>query len=52
MRDKSIPHNLFRKQDDDSIFCGFYYTAFIEFMLADFQFIFTEWLLKKWQNNI
>ena len=31
---KSFTHNLFRIQDDDSIMCGFYCIAFIEYMLA------------------
>ena len=33
IRDKSITHNIFRIQDDDSISCGFYCIAFIEYML-------------------
>ena len=28
-------HNQFRIQDDDSITCGFYCIAFIEYMLAE-----------------
>ena len=34
IKDKSISHNIFRTQDDDSIMCGFYCIAFIENMLA------------------
>ena len=32
--DKSITHNIFRMQDDESIMCRFYCIAFIEYMLA------------------
>ena len=31
---KSIINNIFRIQDNESIMCGFYYIAFIEFMHA------------------
>ena len=34
IRDKSITHNIFRTQDNESIMCGFYCTAFIEYMIA------------------
>ena len=34
IKDKSITHGIFRVQDDDSIICGFYCIAFIEFVLA------------------
>ena len=34
IRDRSITHNTFRLQDNDSIMCGFYCIAFIEYMLA------------------
>ena len=34
IRDKSITHNIFKIQDDDSIMCRFYCIAFIEQMLA------------------
>ena len=34
IRDKSITHNIFRIEDNDSIMCGFYRIAFIEYMLA------------------
>ena len=34
MRDKSITHNIFRIQDNESIMCEFYCIAFIEYMLA------------------
>ena len=30
IEDKSITHNIFRIQDDDSIMCGFYCITFIE----------------------
>ena len=32
--DKSITYNVFRVQDHESIMCGFYCIAFIEYMLA------------------
>ena len=32
--DKSIIHNILRIQDNESIMCGFYYIAFIEYMLG------------------
>ena len=31
---KSITHNIFRIQGNDSIVCGFYCVAFIEYMFA------------------
>ena len=34
IRDKSITHNIFRIQDDDSIMYGFHFTTFIEYMNA------------------
>ena len=34
IRDKSITHNIFRIQDNDSIMCGFYCIAFIEYMFV------------------
>ena len=34
IRDKSITHNIFRIQDDDSIMYGFHFTTFIEYMIA------------------
>ena len=34
IRDKSITHNIFRIQDNDSVMCGFYCIAFIEYMLS------------------
>ena len=34
IKDKSITHNIFRIQDNDSIMCGFYCIAFIEYILA------------------
>ena len=33
IKDKSITHNIFRIQDNESIMCGFYCIAFIEYML-------------------
>ena len=33
IKDKSITHNIFWIQDDDSIMCWFYCIAFIEYML-------------------
>ena len=35
IKDKSITHNIFRKKDNESIMCGFYSIAFIEYMLAE-----------------
>ena len=34
IRDKSITHSIFRIKGNDSIMCGFYFTAFIEYMFA------------------
>ena len=34
IQDKSITHDIFRTQDDDSIRSGFYFVAFIEYMLT------------------
>ena len=34
IKDKSIIHNIFRMQNNESIVCGFYCVAFIEYMLA------------------
>ena len=34
IKDKSITHNIFRVQDNESIMCGFYCIAFKEYMLA------------------
>ena len=34
IKDKSITNNIFRIRDDDSIMCGFYYIAFIEYIIA------------------
>ena len=34
IRDKSITHNIFRIQDNESIMCQLYCIAFIEYMLA------------------
>ena len=35
IRDKQITHNIFRMQDNESIMCGFYCIAFIEYMLKE-----------------
>ena len=35
VNDKSITHNIFRIQDNESFTCGFYCVAFIEYMLAE-----------------
>ena len=35
VNDKSITHNIFRIQDNESFMCGFYCVAFIEYMLAE-----------------
>ena len=34
LKDKSITHNIFRIQDDNSIMCGFYCIVFIEYIFA------------------
>ena len=34
VKDRSITNNIFRIQDNESIMCGFYCIAFIEYMLA------------------
>ena len=34
IQNKSIAHNIFRSQDNESIMCGFYCITFIESMLA------------------
>ena len=34
IKDKSITHNIFKTQDNDSIMCGFYCITFIDYMLA------------------
>ena len=46
IKDKSITHNIFRIQDNESIMCGFYCIAFIEYMLA--------WKIKKnwWSKRL
>ena len=48
IKDKSITHNIFRIQDNESIICGFYCIAFVErktcrknFVIL-YQFIFSE----------
>ena len=32
--DKSVTHNIIRIQDNESIMCGYFCIAFIEYMLA------------------
>ena len=39
IRDKLITHNIFRIQDNESIICGFYCIAFIEYMLPGKNFL-------------
>ena len=34
IKDKSITHNIFRIQDNESIMCGFYCMVFIEYILT------------------
>ena len=34
IKEKSITHNIFRIQDDDSILCGLYCNAFTEYMIS------------------
>ena len=34
IKDKSITHNIFRIQDNESIMCGFYCIAFIQYILS------------------
>ena len=34
IRNKSVTHNVFRIQDNESIVCGFYFITFIEYMLV------------------
>ena len=34
IRDKSITHNIFEKQDNESTMCRFYCITFIEYMLT------------------
>ena len=34
IKDKSITHNIFRIRDNESVMCGFYYIAFMEYMFA------------------
>ena len=34
IKNKSITHNIFRIQDNESIMCGFYCIAFIQYMFA------------------
>ena len=35
IRDKSVTHNIFRIQDDESIMCGFICIALIEHILVE-----------------
>ena len=39
IKTKSIAHNTFRVQSDDSIMCGFYIIDFIEYMIAGKTFL-------------
>ena len=39
IRDKSITHNIFRIQDDDSNVYGFHFTTFIEYINAGKPFL-------------
>ena len=34
IREKSITHNISRIQDNDSVICGFYCIAFVEYIFA------------------
>ena len=34
IKDKSITHNIFKIQDNESIMCEFFFIAFIEYILA------------------
>ena len=34
IKDKSITHNIFKTQSDDSITCGFYCIGFKEYMIS------------------
>ena len=57
MRDKSISHNIFRAQSNDSILCGFFCIAFIKCMLAgksllDYTNLFFLNDYEEWRNNI
>ena len=52
IKDKSIAHNIFRKQPDDSIMCGFYCIVLIEHMFAgktlvDYTYLFSPYDYKK-----
>ena len=35
IRDKLITHNIYRIQDSNSVMCGFYCIAFIEYMIPE-----------------
>ena len=51
-KDKSITH-IFRIQDDDSIMCGFFCITFIEYMLAEKNFVRLYWFIfSLWQDNM
>ena len=57
IRNKSITHNVFRMQDNESIMCGFFCITIIEYMLAGKPLLVDTNLLspneyKKWQSNI
>ena len=57
IKDKPITHNIFKIKSNDSIICGLICIAFIEYMLSGkkfdrlYQFIFSKWLYKEWQNK-
>ena len=56
IKDKSITHNIFRIQSDDSVMCGFYYIAFIEYMIArktllDYTYLFSPNHYKRDDKN-
>ena len=56
VRDKSIIYDIFRIQDNDSIMCGFYCIAFIEYILSggtmlNYTNLFALNDYKKCQNN-
>ena len=57
MKYKSITQNIFRIQDNESAKCGFYCTAFIEYILAektllDYTNLYSPNDYKTMQNNI
>ena len=48
IKDKSVTHNMFRIQDNESVKWGFYCISFIEYVLAgktlDYTNFFSKWL--------